>query len=66
MPRRADLGFRQPSNAKLHRDDRRADGPVTIYDPTHPFLNGGSLQNVVRKLRAAKYLYSWDVLASRC
>ncbi len=38
--------------------------PLTIYDPTHPFLNGGALQNVVSKLRAAKYLYSWDVLAS--
>jgi hypothetical protein len=35
---------------------------ATVYDPTHAFLNGGSLQNVVRKLRQAKYLYSWDVL----
>jgi hypothetical protein len=36
--------------------------PVTIFDPTTSFLNGGSLQNVVRNLRAATYLYSWDVL----
>lgn len=36
--------------------------PVTVYDPTHAFLSGGSLQNVVRKLREASYLYSWDVL----
>lgn len=38
--------------------------PVTIYDPTTPFLSGGSLQNVVGNLRAATYLYSWDVLAA--
>jgi hypothetical protein len=36
--------------------------PVTIFDSTTPFLNGGSLENVVRKMRAATYLYSWDVL----
>ena len=38
--------------------------PVTIYDPTHGFLSGGSLQNVVRKLREATYLYSWDALVA--
>ena len=36
--------------------------PENIYDPTHGFLSGGSLQNVVRQLRQASYLYSWDVL----
>jgi hypothetical protein len=30
--------------------------PVLIYDPKNPFLNGGSLFNVVRKLLAATYL----------
>jgi hypothetical protein len=36
--------------------------PITVYDPTHAFLSGGSLQNVVRKLRDASYLFSWDSL----
>jgi hypothetical protein len=36
--------------------------PVTVYDPAHPFLNAGSLQNVVRELTAASYLYETDVL----
>ncbi len=42
-------------------------GPVTpelIYDPTKPFLNGGTLQNVVQKLGSAKYFYSADRLVS--
>ena len=38
--------------------------PTLIYDPSHPFLNGGSLQNVTRKLAAATYLYSPDKLVS--
>jgi len=38
--------------------------PVTVYDPTHAFLNGGSLPNVVRQLRQATYLYLWDVLVA--
>ncbi len=40
------------------------DAPVTIYDPTRPFLNGGSLQNVMRSLAAATYLYSPDRLVA--
>jgi hypothetical protein len=39
-------------------------GPNLIYDPTAPFLNGGSLQNVVRSLSQAAYLYSPDRLVS--
>ena len=38
--------------------------PSVVYDPTHPFLNGGSLQNVLRKLAQAPYLYSTDRLLS--
>ncbi len=38
--------------------------PTTIYDPTHPFLNGGTLQNVASKLIAASYVYSTDRLAA--
>lgn len=38
--------------------------PVLIYDPTHPLLNGGSLQNVLRKLAQATYLYPTDRLIS--
>jgi len=38
--------------------------PAIVYDPTHATLNGGSLLNVVRKLREATYLYSWDVLVA--
>ena len=37
--------------------------PVLIYDPTNPSLNGGSLQNVLRKLAQATYLYTPDQLA---
>jgi hypothetical protein len=38
--------------------------PNLIYDPTAPFLNGGSLQNVVRNLSQATYLLSPDRLVS--
>ena len=38
--------------------------PILVYDPTHPFLNGGSLQNVLQKLAQAKYMYSPDRLVS--
>ena len=38
--------------------------PALIYDPTHPFLNGGSLQNVLRKLAQATYLYPTDQLVA--
>ncbi len=37
--------------------------PVTVYDPAHGVLNGGSLRNVVGQLRRASYLYEPDVLA---
>jgi hypothetical protein len=50
------------SNAHFTAASAAPMSPVTVYDPTHAFLNGGSLQNVVRKLREATYLYSWDVL----
>ncbi len=36
--------------------------PVTVFDPAHSSLNGGSLQSVARRLRESSYLYSWDVL----
>ena len=38
--------------------------PVVVYDPGHPFLNGGSLPNVLRKLAQASYVYSPDHLIS--
>ncbi len=38
--------------------------PTIVYDPTHAFLNGGSIQNVVRKLREATYLLNWDTLVT--
>ncbi len=38
--------------------------PSLIYDPTHPSLNGGSLQNVVQKIRQSAYLYPTDRLIS--
>ena len=37
--------------------------PSSIYDPTDPFLNGGSLQNVVGNLTSATYLDSPTTLA---
>ena len=52
------------SNASFEAATAAPMSPVTIYDPTHSSLNGGSLQNVVCELRQATYLYSWDVLAS--
>ena len=38
--------------------------PVLIYNPSEGFLNGGALQNVVRRLMAATYLESPDQLVS--
>jgi hypothetical protein len=38
--------------------------PTTIYDPTTPFLNGGTLQHVVGNLTKATYLWSTDSLVS--
>ncbi len=38
--------------------------PASIYDPTTPFLNGGSLANVVRSLLQATYLYPTSKLIS--
>ncbi len=38
--------------------------PATVYDPTNPFLNGGSLPNVIHKLTQAAYVYSTDELVS--
>lgn len=53
-----------PDNARFTATTDEQITPVTIFDPATSFLNGGSLQNVVRNLRAATYLYSWDVLAA--
>lgn len=36
--------------------------PIVVYNPSDPFLNGGSLQNVLRKLSQATYLYPPDRL----
>jgi hypothetical protein len=38
--------------------------PAAIYNPTTPFLNGGSLANVVRSLLQATYLYPPGKLVS--
>ena len=38
--------------------------PATLYDPTTPFLNGGTLQHVVSNLTKATYLWSTDSLVS--
>ncbi|SPE36931.1 hypothetical protein SBA3_2530003 [Candidatus Sulfopaludibacter sp. SbA3] len=38
--------------------------PVTVYDPTSPFLNGGTLQGVVSRLAQATYIYAPDRLVS--
>ena len=52
------------NNVKFSATSGAVASPVNIYDPTHGFLNGGSLQNVVRKLNSATYLYSWDQLVA--
>jgi hypothetical protein len=38
--------------------------PVTVYDPTAPFLNGGTLPNVLAKFAAATYIFTPDTLRS--
>ncbi len=38
--------------------------PIAIYNPATPFLNGGSLANVVRNLLQATYLYPTSELIS--
>ncbi|MGH3576155.1 MAG: hypothetical protein ACRDU0_01140, partial [Mycobacterium sp.] len=52
------------SNSSFTATATALNAPVLVYDPTHPFLNGGSLQNVVHKLASATYLYSPDQLVS--
>ena len=52
------------SNASFTTTTTALNGPNLIYDPTAPFLNGGSLQNVVRSLIQAAYLLSPDRLVS--
>jgi hypothetical protein len=52
------------NNSSFTAASATLDAPVTIYDPAHPFLNGGSLQNVIRSLAAATYLYSPDRLVA--
>jgi hypothetical protein len=53
-----------PSNGSFTATATALDAPVLVYDPTHPFLNGGTLPNVIRKLAQATYLYSPDQLVS--
>lgn len=52
------------ANADFASASSALQSPITVYDPTHPFLNGGSLQNVLRKLAGASYLYQPDRLLS--
>ena len=52
------------SNASFTAAAAVLNAPNLIYDPTAPFLNGGSLQNVVRSLSQAAYLLSPDRLVS--
>ena len=52
------------ANANLSASTVSLNAPVLIYSPTTPSLNGGSLQNVARKLSQATYLYSSDQLVS--
>ena len=52
------------ANANFSATSRALDAPEPVYDPTNPFLNGGSLQNVVRQLEQASYLNSTDTLLS--
>jgi hypothetical protein len=53
-----------PNNGKFTATAVALNAPTLIYDPTHPSLNGGSLQNVLRKLAQATYLYPTDRLVS--
>ena len=50
------------ANANFTASAAPLNAPALIYDPTNPFLNGGSLQNVISKLAQATYLYSPDRL----
>ena len=52
------------NNASFTATATTLNRPNLIYDPTAPFLNGGSLQNVVRSLIQAAYLFSIDRLVS--
>lgn len=38
--------------------------PTLVYDPAHPFLNGGSIQNVLSTLAHASYLFGERLLIS--
>ena len=49
VPWRADLRLRAEQR-RFTATAQALNAPVLVYDPTHPFLNGGSLQNVIRKL----------------
>lgn len=51
-------------NASFTAASQPLSAPALIYDPAHPFLNGGSLQNVVHNLVRASYMYPTDRLAS--
>ena len=52
------------SNASFTAAAAVLNAPNLIYDPSASFLNGGSLQNVVRSLSQAAYLFSPDRLVS--
>ncbi len=38
--------------------------PEVVYDPTHAFLNGGSIPDVAQRLTQAGYMYSRDRIVS--
>ncbi|HVH76575.1 MAG TPA: hypothetical protein VM755_16790 [Stellaceae bacterium] len=53
-----------PANGSFTAASLALNSPTLVYDPAHPFLNGGALQNVLSKLARATYLYSPDRLAA--
>ena len=52
------------SNGSFQAATVALNAPTIVYDPTHPFLNGGTLQNVAQSLASATYLYSTDRLVA--
>ena len=52
------------ANASFTAASTAVVAPTIVYDPGHPFLNGGPLPNVLRKLAQATYVYSPDHLIS--
>ncbi|MGA3005035.1 MAG: hypothetical protein ABSE20_25275, partial [Acetobacteraceae bacterium] len=52
------------SNSAFQAAAVALDAPMIVYDPTHPFLNGGTLANVAQSLASARYLYTTDRLVA--